>query len=244
MRTSVIVGASSGLGRAIAEQLAQRSHAVHLVARDPRDLEPLARDLAIRFNANTSWSELDLCAFDADDLARRLLERFGALDNLFLVAGLGDDSDNGPLPDARLCMLFEANCIGLIRIANALLTHLASRPAANIVGIGSVAAVRGRRFNMVYGSAKRGLEAYFESLRHYLARSSCRIQFYRAGFMKTTMLGNRRSVLPAAEPADVAAYIIQRLDKDRGIGYAPNWWRWIALGLRILPWPLFKRLSI
>lgn len=244
MRKSVIVGASSGLGRAIAEKLAEQGGEVHLLARDGRDLDPLARDLSIRLGATAHWSELDLASFDAEALVKRLVDEMGGVDNVFLVAGLGDDKDAGPLPDAQLRMLIEVNYVALARIANAFLTHLAERADTNLVGIGSVAAARGRRANMVYGSAKRGLEAYFEALRHFLVPTGCHVQFYRAGFMQTTMLGNRRSLLPAAAPETVAERIIANLDRDLGTAYLPRWWRWIGLVLRILPWAVFKRLSI
>lgn len=244
MRNSVVIGASSGLGRAIAEKLAEGGDHVYLLARDGRDLEPLARDCSIRFGAKVGWIECDLSAFDAPAVVKRLIDEMGGVDNVFLVAGLGDESDAGPLPDAQLRMLIEVNYLSLARIANAFLSHLGSRPKTNLVGIGSVAAVRGRRTNMVYGSAKRGLEAYFEALRHFLASSDCRVQFYRAGFMLTAMLGNRRSMLPAVAPEIVAARIVDNLDRDLGTTYIPSWWRWVGLILRMLPWVIFRRISI
>lgn len=244
MRRSVVVGASSGLGRAISEVLAGCGHQVYLLARDRRDLEPLANDLAIRFGATVALSELDLSSFDATGLAKRLIDEMGEVDNLFLVAGLGDEGDSAQLPDVQVKTLIKVNYLGPVRLANAFLPHLASRANTNLVGIGSVAAVRGRSANMVYGSAKRGLETYFEALRHCLARSSCRVQFYRAGFMRTAMLGNRRSIFPVVAPEDVAVRIVANLDRDLGTIYVPGWWRWIALALQILPWAMFKRLSI
>lgn len=244
MRRSVVVGASSGLGRAISEVLAGCGHQVHLLARDRRDLEPLASDLAIRFGATVALSELDLSSFDATALAKHLIDEMGEVNNLFLVAGLSDDADTAQLSDAQVRMLIEVNYLGPARLANAFLPHLASRTNANLVGIGSVAAVRGRNANMVYGSAKRGLETYFEALRHFLAHSTCRVQFYRAGFMRTAMLGNRRSILPVVAPEDVAVRIVANLDRDLGTIYIPGWWRWIGLALQMLPWAMFKRLSI
>ena len=244
MRKSVVVGASSGLGRAIAEKLAEKGDELHLLARDERDLDPLAHDFFVRFGVKVGWTAVDLAKFDAPALVQHLIDEMGGVDNVFLVAGLGDDADAGPLPDAQLRMLVEVNYISLTRIANAFLAHLTGRPEANLVGIGSIAAVRGRRANMVYGSAKRGLEAYFEAVRHFLASSGCRVQFYRAGFMHTSMLGNRRSILPAAAPDVVAARIVANLDRDLGTTYIPSWWRWVGLVLRVLPWIIFKRLSI
>ncbi|MEI6987565.1 MAG: SDR family NAD(P)-dependent oxidoreductase [Rhodospirillaceae bacterium] len=241
---SVVIGASAGLGRSIAEKLAECGHELYLLSRSGRDLDPLARDLVIRFGVKVRWIELDLVTVNAPALARQLIDEMGSVDNLFLVAGWGSNQDFGPLPDAELRTLIAINYMAEACLANAFLSHLADQPEANLVGIGSVAAVRGRSANMVYGSAKRGLEAYFEALRHYLSGSGCRVQFYRAGFMRTTLLGNQHSVLPAVAPEFVAARIIANLGRDLGLSYVPGWWRWVAIIMRMLPWTIFRRLSI
>ncbi|TAN78257.1 MAG: SDR family oxidoreductase, partial [Magnetospirillum sp.] len=180
---AVVIGASAGLGRALASCLAEAGHELVLVARDGRDLDAVARDLAIRFGRPVGWIAADLGNPDAAALKTGVLERLGGIDALFVVAGLGDDADCGPLPDGALRRLIEVNYAGPLSLINAFLPDLTRAAPAHLVGVGSVAAIRGRSRNMVYGSAKRGLEFYFEALRHYLADTGCRVQFYRAGFM-------------------------------------------------------------
>lgn len=240
---AVVIGASAGLGRALASCLAEAGHDLVLVARDSRDLDAVVRDLSIRFKGSISWIEADLTNFDAADLRDQVLERLGGINALFVISGLGDDADCGPMPDLALRRLIEVNYTAPIALINAFLPDLAQADDAHLVGIGSVAATRARSRNMVYGSAKRGLEFYFEALCHRFADSSCRIQFYRAGFMDTTMLGNRLPSLLVVKPETVARAIVKRLNGPQGCAFLPRRWMLVAMILRLLPWALFKRMK-
>lgn len=237
---AVIAGASAGLGRALAECLAAAGHELMLVARDGRDLDAVAKDIAIRFGTPVAWVAADLAQSDPLALRREVVHRLGSIDALFLIAGLGDSSDCGPMSDAVLRRLIDVNYAGPVALVNAFLPDLMRTASAHLVGIGSVAVIRGRSRNMVYGSAKRGLEFYFEALRHRLAGTGCRIQFYRVGFMDTTMLGNQTGPM-VVKPETVARLIVARLGGSSGSAYLPHWWGLVALGLRLLPWSLFKR---
>jgi short-subunit dehydrogenase len=241
---AVVIGASAGLGRALAEVLAEAGHELVLVARDGRDLDAVARDLSIRFDAKVAWIAADLARPDAAALRRQVLEKLGGIDALFLVAGLADDGDRGALPDDVARRLVEVNYTGPLTLINAFLPDLERASPAWLVGVGSVAAIRGRSRNIVYGSAKRGLEFYFEALRHRLEGSGCRVQFYRAGFMDTTMLGNAQPGPMVAKPEAVARAMLARLDGPQGMSYLPRWWWLVAVILRLLPWPLFKRMRV
>lgn len=238
-----IVGASAGLGRAIAEELAQRGHRLLLVARDARDLEAVGRDLRLRYGATIATLAADLRDLDIERFRAAVFKNMETVDGLFLVAGAGDDDDRGPLPAARAAALMQLNFNAPIAIANAFCDHLAARPKAHLVGIGSVASVRGRGRNMIYGASKRGLEFYFEALRHRLQGTGCKVQFYRLGFMATTMFKGRPGILVAG-PEQVARRIVRGLDGRAGDFTLPALWKPIALLLRLLPYSIFRRLDV
>ena len=240
----VLVGASAGLGLALAERLAAGGHVLFLVASDERDLAAVASDLRLRHRTNVGYAALDLASFNAEELTTAAIAHLGAVDCLFVIAGLGSDEDIGTVSEDLAQRLMAVNFNAGVKIVNAFRDHLSGRPRANCVGIGSVAAIRGRGSNMIYGASKRGLEFYFEALRYGLADTPCRVQFYRVGFMATSMLGQPRTPLPAASPEWVAARIVANLDRDLGVRYLPGWWRWIAVVLGLLPWRIFKRLKI
>lgn len=247
MRTrSVIIGASAGLGRALAERLAGIGHDLYLVASDVTDLEPLASDLRLRHGGAVHAQGQDITQADAETLAATVLERLGGVDNLFLVAGITEPVDSGPLPPATLTRLLEVNMLSAIRIVNAFLPHMATNPSANLVGAGSVAAGRARRNNTVYGTAKRGLEFYFEAMRHWLAADGrrCRVQFYRLGYLRTRMTFGQKLLFPALAPDQAAAAMVANLGRDLGVTYLPWWWSVIMAIIGLLPWPIFRRLNI
>ena len=239
----LIVGASAGLGRCLAEALARQGHDLVLVASDRRDLEAVAQDLRIRFARTVAVADADLAAFDANVLRDRILEEVSPVDGLFLVAGVGDPEDCGPLPVEHTRRLIEVNLAAPMLIAQAFLPHLLARPEAHLVGIGSVATIRGRARNMVYGAAKRGMEFFFEALLALPGNETCKIQFYRAGFMATTMFSGKPSLL-VARPEAVADHIVRHLNSPQGLFWVPWFWAGIAFLLRLIPAALFRRLKI
>ena len=241
---SLIIGASAGLGRSLAEVMARAGDEICLVSSDAEDLAAISADLNIRFGAKVLYVASDMNDVDPVVLRQEVLESFGAPDNLLYVAGVSDHDDSGPVDDALALRLGAVNFLAVVRIVNAFLSGLADEPNANIVGVGSVAAGRGRRNNSIYGAAKRGLEHYFEALRHYLADRHCRVQFYRLGYLHTSMTFGQKLPFPALDPNLAAKIIHANLGRDLGAVYLPWWWGGIVTLLRILPWPLFKRLNV
>jgi NAD(P)-dependent dehydrogenase (short-subunit alcohol dehydrogenase family) len=90
-----------------------------------------------------------------------------------------------------------------------------------IVGFGSVAAARGRSYNMSYSAVKRALESYFESLRHAPERTGYTRAIYLAGFSNTNLALGVRTLLPKADPHRLADEVVRQLGKDIGMRYFP-----------------------
>ncbi len=240
----LILGASAGLGRCLAEQLAARGDGLILVASDQQDLDALSCDLRLRYSVDVEYMAIDLRNFDPETLKQWIIEGPGLPTGILFVAGLGNANDTGVLEQATVDNLITVNFAAGIKLLTAFMPEMLSGQVSTVAGIGSVAAIRGRRANMVYGAAKRGLEFYFESLRHRLADTNCTIRFYRVGFMRTTMLTQSNPLLPAVSADWVAARIIANLKRSGGVTYLPSWWRLVALILRLVPWFVFRRLNI
>lgn len=240
---SLILGASAGLGRALAERLALDGHTLYLVASDARDLDALSRDLELRCGASVFYRAADLAQIDPEGLRDEVLGAMGSLDNLFYVAGFSSSDDSGPSEDALLQNIMAVNFTSAIRIINAFLEALIESPQGNCVGIGSIAAARGRGRNSVYAASKRGFETYFECLRHFLAPTRCSVQFYRFGYITTRMTFGQNLPLPAIKAGGAADSIVRRLDTDTGTLHVPAWWAPITILLQFLPWGIYKRLN-
>lgn len=242
---SLVIGASAGLGRAIAGDLAARGHDLFLVASTEEDLEAVAADLSVRFDVKAHYCAMDLMDADPEALRDAVSQAFGAApDNLFYVAGISTQDDRGAIADDLAVRLMTVNFTAGVRIVNCFLDSMAGNPAANIVGMGSVAACRGRRSNSVYGAAKSGLDFYFETVRHHMAPHACQVQFYRLGYLHTRMTMGQKLPFPAMQPENAARKICDNLGKDLGAVHLPRWWFGITSLLRLLPWAVFRKLDI
>lgn len=240
----LIIGGASGLGRALSETLAGAGHNLMLLSSDMRDAAAVATDLSIRFPVKAVAMGLDLRDFSPAQIRAAFYEKFEQLDALFMVAGIIHHNELGAIDDKALRDLIEINFVSTVRIVNEFISDLQRSPHGNCVGVGSIAAGRPRKHNVLYGATKSALEFYFLGLRHLLAGSSCKVQFYRLGYMRSQMTFGRKLLFPAAEPQQVARQITMNLNKDIGLSYLPYWWKWVILVYRLIPWPIYKRLSI
>lgn len=243
MTTACIIGASAGLGLALARSLAQSGHDLCLIARDARDLEAIASDLTIRYPVQVETAAIDIATIDPSELVRMICALSGPVDRLLVVAGIPQKNDAPGLSDADVVSLLDVNLVAPVRIINAFIPHLLSRPFASITGVGSIASIRARRNNLHYAVAKTGVEFYFDGLRHAFASSNCRVQFYRLGYLETQMTFGQKLMLPAARPERIAEHIAANMNADAVYAYLPRWWRLVALPLRFLPWAIYRRLD-
>lgn len=241
--TAIVIGASSGLGRALACELARAGRPLLLVASDPRDIDALASDLALRFDVAVATLALDL-AGEANPGARVLhaLADLAAPSALLLAVGHSRTDDDLSLGAAAIGQLLAINLHAPIAIVHALLPLLLES-RATIVGFGSIAAARGRGRNVVYAAAKRGLDTFFESLRQRYLPRELRVQFYRLGFLRSNLTFGMRLPLPAAEPDAVARKVVRQLANASFDCYEPRKWALVALIIRCLPWFAFRRMK-
>jgi len=240
--TTMIVGASSGLGRALATELASRGHELLLVSSDSRDLDAIAADLTLRHGVRIHVLALEL-AHEIDPGVRlsQALEALPALDALLLPVGLSLNEDDFGLDAGRIGQLLAINLHAPLAIVHALLPRLLTSRGV-VVLFGSIAAVRGRGRNVAYAAAKRGLESLQESLRQRYAPQQLRVQLYRLGFLATNLTHGLSLPTAAADPARVARIVAARLTRGSTRWYLPRRFALVALIIRCLPWPLYRRM--
>jgi short-subunit dehydrogenase len=242
--TWVIVGASAGLGRALAERMARDRAALLLVASDARDLEAVRADLEVRHGARVSTLAAD--AADPAKLADAVAAAVAPaepIDGLLFPIGLSVDDDDATAPPERAARLAAVNFLAVAAVCARLLPRLLAQGRGAIAGFGSVAAARGRGRNVVYAASKRALESYFESLRHAAEPRGVRVFFYVLGYMDTALAFGKALPFPAADPADVAARVVADMARGRGGSrHLPAWWAPVSAAVRALPWAVFRRM--
>lgn len=242
--TALVVGASSGLGRALAAELARAGHDLLLVASDARDVEAVAADLQLRHGVVTRALALDL-ARSADpgrSMAAALDAMPKPLQALLLPLGYSRMDDAFALDAARIGELLAINLHAPLAIVHALRPRLLEARGV-VVLFGSIAAARGRGRNVVYAAAKRALDSLYESLRQGHPARALRVQLYRLGFLATNLTWGMRLPAAAVEPSEVARIVVAHLHRGSGSRYLPRKFALIAAIVRALPWALYRRMQ-
>ncbi|MEO7324137.1 MAG: SDR family NAD(P)-dependent oxidoreductase [Dokdonella sp.] len=240
--TALVVGASSGLGRALANELAHRRHDLLLVSSDARDLESLMADLSLRHGVMVRALALDLAGV-ADPGARiaAVLGGMAPLSALLLPVGYSREDDDFSLASPDIGQLLATNLHAPLAITHALLPRLLETRGV-IVLFGSVAAIRGRGRNVVYAAAKRGLVSLYESLRQRYRPDELRVQFYQLGFLATNLTWGMRLPMSAVDPSVVACMVADQLARGSVFRHIPRKWAMIAIIIRALPWAIYRRM--
>jgi short-subunit dehydrogenase len=239
----LIVGASSGIGEALALHLAGAGKTLGLVARRQAALARVADEVTRRGGkAVVEVSDAaDPRAVEAS--WANLLSRMGGIDAVVYAAGVMPDVAPDEFDTAKDQQVIEINVLGAVAWLNCAARHFAPLGRGVICGIGSVAGDRGRRGAPVYGASKAALHTYLESLRNRLAVRGVRVVTVKPGPVRTPMVGDKR--MPLTVDADVAAAAIARsLSGGPDVVYVHWLWRWIMLAIRSVPSLIFRKLSV
>ena len=242
MSSALVVGGSSGVGRALARALAQGGSDLVIVAREPRDLEPTAADIALRHGVRCFAVATDIAdpALDAEAFAERCCALVGEIERVYIPAGGVNDDDVGPNP-ALVAPLVLTNYVGPARLAAAFARRMVERGRGEIVLFSSIAAGAPRTNNVAYAAAKAALEVYALGLRHFAEPRGVSVTVYALGYVDTPQSFGRKLLLPIAGPAQAAAFMVRAARP--GKHYYPRFWWWVLLVLKSLPWAIYRRLS-
>lgn len=244
-RRGIIIGASDGLGAALARKLAREGYTLALLARSKDKLESICNEINI--NGGQAFLHVyDVSEYEkAPNLLRKIVSELGGLDLVVFVAGVnyppgGIDKYN--FENDR--KMIEVNLIGAMAWLSPIAEMFQSAKAGQIVGIASVAGDRGRVGNPGYNTSKAGLATYLEALRNRLTRHGVNVLTVKPGFLKTEMLKAAQGATPfAIEPEKAADDIVKAIKKRKQLIYTASIWRWIMLVIRLTPSFIFRRLS-
>ena len=239
------VGATRGMGRALARRLAERGDALFLLGRDAEEMARSARDLEARgTRAPVGHAALDLgrpAAFaDALDAADRAL---GGWDTLVVTAGAFGRQDELAADPTRLAALLEVNFTGTVLLCQQAAARLVARGGGLICAFSSVAGDRARRSNYLYGATKAGLSVFLDGLDLAYRPRGVRVLCVKPGFVKTAMTAGLPVPPFAGEPEQVASAVVRAMEMGRHQIYAPGVWRWIMLVIRALPRAVLRRVQ-
>lgn len=247
MTTTLIVGATSAMAEHAARRFAADGDRLLLAARNTERLNGLADDLRVRGAAAVDT----LPAFDAatpdgmQDLLHALQTRKGPLDRALIAHGVLPDQAACETDPGAAARAMDINFGSVARLCVPLANRLAEQGHGTLAVVGSVAGLRGRQSNYVYGAAKGGLHLYLQGLRNRLFSKGVRVVTLLPGFVDTPMT-DAFDKGPLFVSAETAGRLIHRaMVRGKGdIVYIPFFWRYILWIIRAIPEPVFKRLKL
>jgi len=245
-----VLGATKGIGRAIARELATRGHTLFLLGRDEAELTLTADDLKVRAGRPERVAGVATC--DLEDVATfgpaldRACAALGRLDTVVVTAALFATQDHLEAdPDfaRRLLAADFTNTIVFCEDARRRLLAHGDGAGGTLCVLSSVAGDRGRKPVVIYGAAKAGLSQYLESLDHKYREKGLRTICVKPGFVKTGMTAGLKPPPFAGEPEGVAVDVCDAIAKGKPVVYTPRIWALVMLVIRLLPRFVMRRIG-
>lgn len=240
-----LLGATRGMGRALARQMAERGDRLFLLGRDPEELARSAADLEVRgAEGKVGGAPCDLLdpASFAPALDRADAE-LGGLDAVVITAGLFAEQEALENDPERTRALLEANFVGTVGFCEEARRRLLAAGGGTLCAFSSVAGDRARKPVILYGAAKAGLSHYLEGLDHKFRRQGLVVVTVKPGFVRTGMTADLDPPPFAGDPDAVARTVLRAIDRGRPVVYAPPIWRAILLVIRLLPRAVMRRIA-
>ena len=235
----VVLGATKGMGRALARKLIERGDKLHLLGRDAEDLARSARDLEARGGdafGSVGASTCDLERPEGFAPALAAAEAgLGGLDAVVVTAGLFATQERLEA-DAELARrLLTVDFANTVVFCEEARRRLLARGGGTLCVFSSVAGERGRKPVVLYGAAKAGLSRYLEGLDHKFRAQGLRTICVKPGFVRTGMTEGLKAPPFAGDPDAVAARVVRAIDRGSPVVYAPGIWALIMFVIRFLP---------
>lgn len=237
VQSVLVLGGGSDIGRALCARLARsRCSTVVLAGRPGDDMEPVA-DAARAAGATT----VELVQWEATDVDSHrkviddVFDRFGGIDLVFVPAGILGSQPAFEADPAYAARAVEINFGGLVSSCLVVAERMKAQGYGTIVLMSSVAGLRARKDNFVYGSTKAGLDAFGQGLGDSLTGTGVDVMVVRPGFVRTKMTEGMEAAPFSTTPEKVAELIVDGLATGREVVWAPPLLRYPFFVFRLLP---------
>ncbi len=239
MKKTIVIGASSGIGRELSKILHRNGYNLGVMARRVHLLEDLKRELG---GKDVFVEQIDVSDAEAAMAKlKSLIEKMGGVDLVVISAGIGHlnpELDWGPEEDT-----IKTNVSGFTAMANVAIRHFEERAAGHLVAISSIAALRGGRQAPAYNASKAFISNYLEGLRQRVYRSGLRITIsdIQPGFVDTA-LARGEGIFWRVKPDEAARQICHAIEHRKDHVYITRRWGLIAWIMKLLPRFIYKRM--
>lgn len=238
MKKAIIVGASSGIGKEVAKVLAQNNYAVGLTGRRGELLTALQSEIATQSYVKT----FDVSQTDtAIQALTELINEMGGVDLIVISAGVGFINPEFDWEKERATI--ETNVAGFAAMANVAVKHFLERQKGHLVGISSIAAIRGTGDAAAYNASKAFVSNYLEGLQKKFVKLNLPVVVtdVKPGFVDTAM-AQGEGLFWVAPPEKAARQIYDVIKARQSHAYVTKRWRSIGLLLKLMPSYIYKRM--
>lgn len=245
-RTVVITGASAGIGRALAFEFARRGYHLGLTARRLAVLDTLRTELQTAYPA----CKIEIATLDVDQddsvapTLHTLFDALGGVDAVVVNAGINDFTRVGRGDFGKEKRVLQTNLIGAMATVNAAVEHFLVRGKGQIVGISSLASLKGMPKQAAYCASKAAFSLYLDAARAELRRKKIQVTTVLPGFVVTDIMPDIAKYPFAASAAEVAVEIVNAAEKGKAIAVVPAFpWKWLRPLFGLIPDALWRKMA-
>ena len=246
MKKIFITGASSGIGNALAHEYAKRfsdtGAIISLAARRSEHLQQLANELQNQYNITCAIYPLDVRDATAlEAAAQDFIARFGAPNIVIANAGVSRGTLTELKEDiAAFQAIFDINVLGMMHTFQPFIAAMkqagAKGETAQLIGVASVAGIRGIPGSGAYSASKAAVISYCESLRTEMQHFNITVSTIAPGYIRTPMTGINQYKMPFLMDADVFAYkFANAVEAKRRFVVIPWQMGWVVRLMRLVP---------
>lgn len=241
---TVILGATKGMGQALARKMAARGDRLFLLGRNADALNECGRDLVVRGGEFLGHAPCDL---EKSETFGPALEKawyaLGTVDTVVVTAGLFATQEELEADASLAERLTRVNFTNTVVFCEEARRRLLSAGGGTLCVFSSVAGERGRKPVVIYGASKAGLSSYLEGLDHKFRSEGLRVVTVKPGFVKTSMTEGLSPPPFAGEPDQVADIVLGAIDRGDPVVYAPGAWKLVMAVIRRLPRAVMRRVK-
>ena len=237
MQKAIIIGATSGIGRELAKVLSADGYVVGITGRRLHLLEQLKDELSTQ----SFIKPMDISEESAVGDLQKLIDEMRGVDLVVISAATG--SIDMELPWEKEKITIDTNVLGFAAAANVAFHHFQHRGSGHLVGISSIAGIRGGGGAPAYSASKAFVSNYLQGLRYIAEKRKLNITVtdIQPGFVDTAMArGNH--VFWSASPQKAAEQIYWTIRKKKDHAYITKRWRLIAWALKVMPDGFYNKL--
>ena len=239
-KKAIIIGASSGIGAALAVELSRKEYTVGLTA---RRLAKMKEELQPQLSSPAHYAHMDVSDIESSiEVMRKLVLEMGGVDLIIINAGVSGSSSKMEREAAE--ELIRINVLGFAGMLHEAYRIFQKQGHGHIVGISSIASLLPHPNGSAYNASKAFVSNYLDSIRLRVKRrgENITVTDVLPGYVLTPMTEENKRMFWVSSVEKATRQIVQDIERQKSVSYVSRRWRLIALLLSIMPRALLNRI--